>query len=114
MIRFAENADHPRLKALWMEAFGDPRDAVETYFALRHKNENMLVNVQGGKVTGMLSMLPAALCTGGHALAARYIYAVATDIRCRRPGCQLIAVADRSYAYERPGRSRRRFGARLS
>jgi len=87
MIRFAQAQDHPRLKALWMEVFGDSREAVDAYFSLRHADENMLVDTGQGEIAGMLSMLPVTLCTGGgQTYPARYIYAVATDIRFRNRG----------------------------
>ena len=87
MIRFAAGSDHPRLKALWAEAFGDPPEAIDAYFALRHRDENMLVDVRNGDIAGMLSMLPVTLYTGdGRTFAARYLYAIATDARYRRQG----------------------------
>ena len=87
MIRFATGEDHPQLKALWAEIFGDTKDAVEAYFALRHLNENMLVEEREDTVAGMLSMLPVTLASSdGQALSARYIYAVATHPRFRGQG----------------------------
>lgn len=87
MIRFAEPGDHPRLKALWQDVFGDSPEAVDAYFTLRHRDENMLVETRGGTVAGMLSMLPVTLQeSGGRTFAARYIYAVATDDRFRGQG----------------------------
>ena len=87
MIRFAQNGDHPQLKALWVEAFGDPLSEIDVYFAQRHQNAYMLVDVRENTVAGMLSMLPLALDTGsGQALRARYIYAVATAVPFRRQG----------------------------
>lgn len=87
MIRFAAPGDHPRLKALWAEAFGDSQEAVDAYFKLRHRDENMLVDAQDGTVAGMLSMLPVALNTsGGRTFSARYLYAVATGATFRNRG----------------------------
>ena len=87
MIRFAQRGDHPQLKSLWAEAFGDPPDAVDAYFRLRHKDENMLLDARDGMVRGMLSMLPVTLAAnGGQDYPARYIYAVATDKQVRRQG----------------------------
>ena len=63
MIRFAEPADHPQLHTLWEEAFGDPKEAIDAYFLHRHADANMLVDVQNGIITGMLSMLPVTLRT---------------------------------------------------
>ena len=87
MIRFATPGDHPRLKILWAEAFGDSREAIDAYFTLRHRDENMLVDAQKDTIAGMLSMLPVTLCeSGGRTFAARYIYAVATGAASRRQG----------------------------
>ena len=78
MIRYAAKIDHPYLKALWQEVFGDPKEAVDAYFALRHKDENMLVEVFEDTVAGMLTMLPVTLSSSRGDFPARYIYAVAT------------------------------------
>lgn len=87
MIRFAQPKDHPQLKALWMDAFGDAREAVDAYFAFRHADGAMLVDEENKQITGMLTMLPVTLRTGGgQAFKARYIYAVATDMRFRGRG----------------------------
>ncbi len=87
MIRFAEPADVPRLKALWEAVFGDAPADVDAFFALRHREENMLVDERNGMITGMLTMLPFTLQTGGgEALPARYVYAVATAREARGQG----------------------------
>jgi len=86
MIRFATGGDHIRLKALWTDIFGDPPDAVEAYFALRHRDENMLVEVQGDEIAGMLTMLPLHLTSPVRSFPARYIYAVATHTAYRNQG----------------------------
>jgi predicted N-acetyltransferase YhbS len=79
MIRLAEPGDHPQVKTLWREAFGDPVSAIDAYFQGRHVDANMLVDVRDGIVAGMLSMLPVTLVlSGGQALPARYLYAVAS------------------------------------
>ena len=79
MIRFAKAGDHPLLKALWAEIFGDTIEAVEQYFSMRHQDENMLVDEREDTIAGMLSMLPVTLLSGeGQKRKARYIYAVAT------------------------------------
>jgi len=79
MIRFAEDSDIPWLKALWQNAFGDPPDAVDFFFANRHQNRNMLVYTDSGAAVGMLTMLPVEIDFGNEARRGRYIYAVATD-----------------------------------
>ncbi len=99
MIRFAEAGDHPRIKTLWAEAFGDPRAAIDLYFASRHKDEHMLVDERGGDIAGMLSLLPLTLCTGdGRTIPARYIYAVATALPYRRQGIS-TALLEAAHTY---------------
>lgn len=87
MIRFAARRDHPQLKALWAEAFGDRPEDIALYFALRHADENMLVEERDHVAAGMLSMLPVTLCgADGSRYRARYLYAVATGKRYRGQG----------------------------
>lgn len=86
MIRFATGGDRERLKKLWGDIFGDAPEMVEAYFAHRHRDENMLVEIQSDDIAGMLSMLPLRLASPGKSFPARYIYAVATDIRYRNQG----------------------------
>jgi GNAT superfamily N-acetyltransferase len=86
MIRFAQPDDRPRLMELWARIFGDPPEAVNSYFARRHKDENMLVFVEDGVLCGMLSMLPLTLIARGAEYPARYVYAVATDPAYRGRG----------------------------
>ena len=96
MIRFAKPGDHPRLKELWADVFGDSPEDIDTYFSMRHTDNNMLVYEQSGTIAGMLTMLPVTLVTdSGFSYSARYIYAVATDTRYRKQGIstQLLAAA---------------------
>lgn len=94
MIRFASTSDHPQLKALWAEAFGDTQAAIGAYFSLRHADENMLVDERDGRIAGMLSMLPVLLEAGnGRLYPARYIYAVATSEAFRRQGVSTALLA---------------------
>ena len=86
MIRFATGDDRGKLKRLWGEIFGDSPEMVEAYFARRHRDENMLVEILGDEIAGMLSMLPLRLVSQGKSFPARYIYAVATDTRYRNQG----------------------------
>lgn len=86
MIRLAQSRDHQQLKALWMQVFGDSAEAVDAYFALRHRDEDMLVWAVDGEIGGMLSMLPLALRCAEQEYPARYIYAVATAPALRGRG----------------------------
>jgi GNAT superfamily N-acetyltransferase len=86
MIRFASGGDRGKLKKLWGDIFGDTPEMVEAYFAHRHWDENMLVDKQNDDIAGMLSMLPLRLTSPGGSFSARYIYAVATDVKYRNQG----------------------------
>ncbi len=98
MIRFASGGDHIRLKRLWEDIFGDSPEMVEVYFTLRHRDENMLVDIQGDDIAGMLSMLPLRIVSPGRSFAARYIYAVATDPKYRNQGVS-TRLLDYAHAY---------------
>ena len=96
MIRFAKASDHPQLKTLWAEVFGDSDAAINLYFSMRHADDNMLVDVRDHRISGMLSMLPVTLRSGdGSSYPARYLYAVATDAHYRGQGIstELLATA---------------------
>ena len=86
MIREARRGDHAQLKALWTGVFGDAPEAVDAYFSLRHRDEDMLVWAEDGRIGGMLSMLPLKLALGEREYPARYIYAVATALDRRGRG----------------------------
>ncbi len=86
MIRPALAKDMPQLKALWMEAFGDSQPATDYYFRHRFIPEGMLVLQEDGQVQGMLSMLPITLALGERRSPARYLFAIATDLRFRGQG----------------------------
>lgn len=99
MIRFATGSDHPRLKALWADAFGDTPESLDAYFSHRHMDGNMLVDARDATVAGMLTMLPVTLSsTGGQAYPGRYIFAVATDGRYRNLGVS-TALLEAAHAY---------------
>lgn len=86
MIRFAQAADIPQLKALWMEAFHDSQQATDFFFERRLRLDCLLIEAQGDQPRAMLTMLPIALVTGGQALPARYFFAIATFKRFQGQG----------------------------
>lgn len=86
MIRFAEDKDHPQLKALWIQVFGDSAAAVDYYFSHRHQNQNMLVDESNEVIAGMLTMMPVQLAIGQETQRGRYVYAVATAPAYRGQG----------------------------
>lgn len=86
MIRFAKDEDHPQLKMLWDQVFGDSEAAIDFFFSNRHQNQNMLVYEVEEVIAGMLTMLPVQLAFGQEMYRGRYIYAVATAPAYRRQG----------------------------
>lgn len=85
-IRYARPGDHPQLKALWMAAFLDDPASTDFFFAERHQDQNMLVEAQGDRVRGMLSMLPIELSLAGERHKARYFFGIATEESQRGQG----------------------------
>ena len=96
MIRPARIEDREQIKALWMQAFEDDEAATDHYFAHRHRDRYMLVDMEGGQLRAMLSMLPIDLVMGKHILPARYFFAIATGLRWRGQGIstKLILAAE--------------------
>ena len=79
MIVFANPRMHADIRALWRKTFGDSKAFLSHYFAHMHRDENMLVCLEGDDgVVAMLTMFPITLVAGTHTFPARYIYAVAT------------------------------------
>ncbi|MEA5068712.1 MAG: GNAT family N-acetyltransferase [Christensenellaceae bacterium] len=78
MIRLAQPLDYAQLKPLWSRVFGDSAQAVDAHFALRHRDEDMLVWAEDERICGMLTMLPLTIMQNDAAYPARDIYAVAT------------------------------------
>ncbi len=83
MIRLARREDLPAVKELWMQAFHDAKEATDFYFENRLPQkellEDLLLDSEGGRLRGMLSLLPIDLAYGGRAVPARYYFAIATD-----------------------------------
>lgn len=102
MIRFAVPEDLPHLLTLWQQAFGDSEEEARYYFDKRYQPGSLLVAQQpGGELGGMLSMLPLGLSGRDFALSARYVFAVATDLRFRNQGISSkLLTAAHQYAKE--------------
>lgn len=85
-VRNARQADLPALSALWRAAFGDTQETVDLFFA-HHNLSDTAVCERDGAVRAMLHALPCRLVLlSGEALPAAYLYAIATDARCRGQG----------------------------
>ncbi len=86
MIIFSNDDYTEQIKHLWKEAFSDTDESIDFYFSHVHKNENMLIDVENGKVRAMLTMHPVKLFLENKIVSARYIYAVATRADLRGQG----------------------------
>lgn len=86
MIIFSNDGYTDQIKHLWKEAFSDTDESVDFYFSQIHKNENMLIDVEDGKVRAMLTMHPIKLSLEDKVVSGRYIYAVATRADMRGQG----------------------------
>ncbi len=95
MIIFSNDTYINQIKHLWKEAFSDTDESIDFYFSNIHKNENMLIDVEDGKVRAMLTMHPIKLSLEDKVVSGRYIYAVATgaDFRGRGISSRLLEYA---------------------
>ncbi len=81
-FRLAQPSDQPGICALWQEAFGDSREAVENFFRTFPRCRSY-VAAESGQVLAMVHALPQTLFPN---LPAAYLYAVATAPSHRRRG----------------------------
>lgn len=78
MIEFATEEYLGQLTELWVNTFGDTRQAVDLYFQEGCRFSDVLIDVEGERICAMASLLPLCLTCGGQSLEGRYVYAVAT------------------------------------
>ncbi len=78
MIRLSKQEDREGLIALWQEAFGDSREAVEIFLNSRYNPQNTLVCEENKKIASMLFLLDGKVKTDDVTLNAYYLYAAAT------------------------------------
>ena len=92
MFRIAEKQDMPGIIALWQEAFGDEKQAVEDFFSAFPKCISYVAEEQG-EILAMAHAIPQTLSPNTGAV---YIYAVATAKASRGRGlCRnLMAFAE--------------------
>lgn len=86
MIRLSQKNDREGLIALWQEAFGDTREAVELFIDKRYLPQNTLVDDDNGKITSMLYLLDGKVIADGVLMSAYYLYAAATLKKYRGKG----------------------------
>ena len=87
MIRYLEDHEKTRTKALYREAFPEDPDAfVEYYYSYVTRDNQMLVLEQDGELCSMLHLNPYRLSVGGEKTDAYYYVAVATKADYRHQG----------------------------
>ena len=82
-LRTAQSRDIPALHALWHEAFGDDRAAIDAFFQTCYKPENTLIAAENGMPVSVLYWIEADYRSGGETFSARYIFAAATAKNAR-------------------------------
>lgn len=75
-----------QLKELWKNVFGDTDEYISLFFEKRFTPSQCVAAISGGKVVGMLFLLPFNLVCVNERYSGRYIYAVATHPDHRRQG----------------------------
>ena len=84
MIRLAEAADMPEIRALWEVCFPDDTGFNTYYFQHTFSLDATAVSVQEGRIAAMVQMLPYTLLSNGEAVPATYIYGACTHPDFRR------------------------------
>lgn len=84
MIRLAEAADMPEIRALWEVCFPDDTGFNAYYFQHTFSLDATAVSVQEGRIAAMVQMLPYTLLSNGEAVPATYIYGACTHPDFRR------------------------------
>ncbi|MBO5858326.1 MAG: GNAT family N-acetyltransferase [Clostridia bacterium] len=78
MIRLSVEADKNGLIALWQEAFGDCKEAIDMFLDSRYIPENTVVAEDNGKIVSMLFLLEGKLKINESNFSSYYLYAAAT------------------------------------
>ncbi|MBS5150112.1 MAG: GNAT family N-acetyltransferase [Butyricicoccus pullicaecorum] len=84
MIRFAEAADMPEIRALWEVCFPDDTGFNDYYFGHVFALDTTVVYVLDGRIAAMVQMLPYTLLANGKTVPATYIYGACTHPDFRR------------------------------
>ena len=97
MIRLSHFDDREGIIALWQEAFGDSREAVEMFLNNRYLPQNTLVAEENGKIASMLFLLDGEVKAYDKLLKAYYLYAAATLKEFRGKGimAQMLREAEK-------------------
>lgn len=97
MIRLSEYKDREGIIALWQEAFGDSREAVELFLDNCCLPQNTFVAEENGKIASMLFLLDGKIKVADNLLKAYYLYAAATLKELRGKGimAQMLKEAEK-------------------
>ncbi len=95
-LRTSTPDDIPRLRALWVLAFGDGGDYLDNFFTNYYQPSRVLVLEQEGVVNAMTAWYPSTFHTENGDYRCGYLYAVATHPDCRGQGLasKLLAFCD--------------------
>ena len=85
--RRACHADRESLIALWIQAFGDPREDIERFLDAFEFTKTAFVLLENERLCSMLFLLPTAVQEDNRRFSAGYIYAGATAADMRGNGC---------------------------
>lgn len=102
MIRHGSADDIPKLKRLWKDAFGDEDSYINAFFDALFAEENVLLAEENGMLSGASFFLPARLWADGTSRKLRYVYALATDARCRGRGIARELLRQAGQLYQAP------------
>ena len=84
MIRFAQQSDTERIRALWEVCFPDEGGFNPWYFEYLYRPEHTLIYELDGELAAMLQMLPFEIEADGTAKSVTYIYGACTAPQHRR------------------------------
>ena len=98
MVRWAENRDMPRIRALWKQRFGDSESFLDFFFTRRAKPEYAVVYDEGGVLSSALHVYPAACNLRGKRVRGAMLCGVCTDKafegRGRMGACLAFALSE--------------------
>lgn len=103
MIEFAKPEMRPALSLLWQECFHDPAQYPDFFLSRISLSKDCLTDVENGKLAAAVYFLPAQISTGGKALQAHYIFAVATLPSFRSRGLMSSLLARTAVEGEKRG-----------
>jgi len=85
-FRVSTREDIPRLREIYIEAFGDPPEFAEAVFSGLWRDDNCYTLVSQGEICSYVFAFPCVMRLGGQEIKAAYIYAFATAKKFRGRG----------------------------